>query len=728
MKPMTLSVIIVHYKVQEKLFNCLESIFNLKPNVNFEVVVVNNDEKDGLKKNLKRKFPYVNYIKAKKNLGYGGGNNLGVKYSKGEYLFFLNPDTELLPDALESLLEFIKNKNNIGAVSPLLLDENNEPNYVQGSQFVTSLRAIFALSIINKIFPNNIVSRKFFLKDWGQNKPRRVDVFPGTAFLIKKTLFEKLGKFDEKYFLFFEEADLARRIKKNGLDNYIVPKAKIIHFGGVSTKQRVGIKEIYNKSQFYYFKKWYGLPWAIIINLFTSIGKYEVLLFFIFTLALFLRTFRLNETMIFIGDQGWFYLSARDMLLTGKIPLVGITSSHIWLHQGPYWTYILAFLFKFIGYNPLIPGYFTAIFGSLSIFIVYKIIKEMFGKKIGVISSLLYATSPLILINDRFPYHTSLIPIFTLLYIFSIYKWVKGEVKYFICAIILLGILYNFELATFSLGAVLLIFLFFGLLKRKSWVVNILNRRIILFSIVGFTAVMFPVLIYDIKNGFLQTFGFLIWILYKIVRIPLNTSTSVLGGSTNIFHFLLDRYKLLTFANSFLLSVLFLFSSFVIFLYLLKKEKTISLFIVTLSFIIVIFGFVINKTPSDAYLPIFFPIVIVISAIFWNFIIKKTKIFSLIMLLIFAFINSYYLLNYYSDLAKSDLAKRKEAVSRINEIVSGRKYNLIGKGIGSQFESFTMNYEYLLWLYYKSEPAKKPVELKVFIEEKNGKILVNKND
>ena len=76
--------------------------------------------------------------------------------------------------------------------------------------------------------------------------------------------------------------------------------------------------------------------------------------------------------MNFIGDQGWFYISARDILLTGKIPLVGITSSHIWLHQGPYWTYMLAIMLFLFHFNPVSGAYLTAVIGLLTVFLIYR--------------------------------------------------------------------------------------------------------------------------------------------------------------------------------------------------------------------------------------------------------------------------------------------------------------------------------------------------------------------
>src|SRR3989344_6467822 len=286
--------------------------------------------------------------------------------------------------------------------------------------------------------------------------------------MISKNLFDKIGGFDEKFFLFFEEADLARKISALKLKNYVIPQAKIIHLGRESTKKRDDIREIFSKSKFYYFKKWHGLLGALIVQAFTSISRVHILLTAILLVGFFLRIFKLSEFMVFIGDQGWFYISARDMLLTGKIPLVGITSSHTWLHQGPYWTYILVIIFKIFNFNPIAPAYFTAFLGALTIWLIYKVSKELFSEKIGLISAIIYATSPLIIANDRFAYHTSPIPFFTLIFIFSVYKWIKGNYVFFAPALISLGILYNFELATASLFGVLFIFLFYGIIRRKS--------------------------------------------------------------------------------------------------------------------------------------------------------------------------------------------------------------------------------------------------------------------
>src|SRR3989344_286809 len=98
-----ISIIIVNYKVEEEVINCITSILNSKPKVNFEIIVVDNDEKNIIEKDLKDRYPKVRYIETPKNIGFGAGCNLGAKFAKGNYLFFLNPDTRVLPESLDNL-------------------------------------------------------------------------------------------------------------------------------------------------------------------------------------------------------------------------------------------------------------------------------------------------------------------------------------------------------------------------------------------------------------------------------------------------------------------------------------------------------------------------------------------------------------------------------------------------------------------------------------------------
>lgn len=278
---MKLSIIIVHYKAANEFFDCLKSIYKYKPKFSFEVIVVDNDEKNVISKKIKQNFPRVKYIKSKSNIGFGAGNNLGTKHAIGEYLFFLNPDTVIFSKTLDNLIYFIESKKNIGIVAPLLLHKNNKPFELQGASSLTPLRGIICLSFVNKLFPRNPIARKFFYLDWDKTSQKEVDVAPGTAFVIRKKLFNKINGFDENFFLYFEEFDLCRRVRQSGFKIFIIPQAKIIHLWGKSTKNLNNLDTIFRKSRFYYFKKHFGYLPALIIEIFCRISK-KVIVYFIF--------------------------------------------------------------------------------------------------------------------------------------------------------------------------------------------------------------------------------------------------------------------------------------------------------------------------------------------------------------------------------------------------------------------------------------------------------------
>lgn len=723
------SVVIVNYKVEKELIACLESITRSKPKVNYELIVVDNDPESGLSLTLRGKFPQVKYVKSPRNLGFGAGNNLGTKSASGDYLFFLNPDTIIQKDSIDVLFNFAKKNPKVGMVAPLLFDVSGEAYPIQGSSRYSLKSALVTFSFINKLFPNNLISKKFFHKDWMRKEAEEFDVVPGTAFMIKKDLFEKIGLFDENFFLYFEEYDLAERIRKLGFKNYIIPKAKIFHIWGASTRKKEDAGKIFSKSRFLFFKKHYSIFFALVINLISNFGKYEFALSLVLGVSAFLGLFRIRELMTFIGDQGWFYLSARDILMSGKIPLVGIASSHPWLHQGPFWTYILAVLFWIFHFNPLAPGYFTVIIGVLTVFLMYKIGSAMFSPRIGLISALLYATSPLIILNNRMPYHTSLIPLFVLLFICSVFRWIKGQKYFFPLMLFFLAVLYNFEIATvllwFALGAILA----YGIWKKKEWIKKITNLKIMACSLVGLMIPMFPMLIYDTAHGFPQTLKFGLWIGYHIARVfgfPSIHGDQQFPSPAPFFQFTLTQLQQLVFLpNHFLALVLLLGNIFIvtysIYAQFKKKKYNVAHLVVYLILMVSLAGYVLTGTASAAYFPLFFPLIMFILAIGFDFLLNQKKIYALglIIISLITFFNGYSLLKQGYLTEKSDSSTFLEKALTAKTIIQkahGRSYNIIGSGPGSQFASFTMSYEYLTW-WLGNEPSQEPQKLRFIINE-----------
>ncbi|MDP2637834.1 MAG: glycosyltransferase [Candidatus Levybacteria bacterium] len=731
-----ISTIIVNYKVEKEVLLCVSSILRSKIKEKIEIIVVDNDKGSNLERSLAEKYPGVKYVMSPRNLGYGAGNNLGVKFSAGEYILFLNPDTLILDDAVYELFEFLNKHKTAGVVAPLLM-KNENPYSLQGSKKLGVIEGIIALSFLNRLIPNNPISNRYFLKDWNKKSVQEVDVVPGTAFMIRRSIFEKIKGFDDNFFLFFEEFDLCKRVRELGYKIFIIPQAKVSHIWGASTrKSDLNIKKIFENSRFYYFKKHYGLISACIVEVFSRLSKAIFLLSAILAAGAFLRLYNLQDLMPFIGDQGWFYLSARDTINNGEIPLVGIASSHPWLHQGPLWTYMLAVTLFIFGFNPLNGAYLTVVLGLITILLTYTVGSELFSKRIGLLSSLLYATSPLAIIYSRTPYHTSPIPLFVLLFIFSLYKFIKGNSIFLPLSILFLSILYNFELATIILWGILLVVLGYGFLNKKQWMKKIYNLKNLVFSILAFLAPMTPILVYDFNNNFSQTLKFTVWIGYRILKFfgyPSIHGESQEVNVSSILEFSFEFYQRLIFAPSSIIALaILIFSLSVLFVsvYNLYRKKIINVGIMLLtSWIVISFlGYFINQTSSEAYLPIFFPALIFLTAFSFDRVMKinKLRLLLILIVLILPVVNSYYIIasNYFVGLSFS---KRFSIAKEIVRKADGKKYNIKGVGPGSQFESFTMNYEYLTWWighpvsrnYQELRYVIKEDKDNIYLEEKN---------
>jgi N-acetylglucosaminyl-diphospho-decaprenol L-rhamnosyltransferase len=225
---MDLSIIIVNYKSQDKVLKCLASLKKAElGGLAYEIIVVDNNSGEILS-SLAAAHPELKIIKSEKNLGMGGGNNLGAKNSSGEFILILNPDTDVRGDAILKLHQYLKENKKAGIVGPKLLNPDGSLQY-------SCLRfpKIYT-PILRRTFFGNLASRQlddFLMKDYDHAEAREVDWLMGSCFLIRREILAKDGYiFAEKYFMYFEDTDLCRRVKEK--HNYQVvyhPLAVVIH-------------------------------------------------------------------------------------------------------------------------------------------------------------------------------------------------------------------------------------------------------------------------------------------------------------------------------------------------------------------------------------------------------------------------------------------------------------------------------------------------------------------
>ncbi len=238
-----LSVIIVNYRSGQYLNGCLASLHKYLKNVNFEIIIVNNDEKESLE-GIKKVYPEIKLINHQKNIGFGAGNNLGVREAGGEIILFLNPDTEILAQNIDDILRRFRKDKKIAVVGPRLVTEKGETQWWCAGKEITFLQ----------IIKNNIgiIECK---KIWESREETFCDWISGAAFFIKKDVFENTGGFDEKFFMYFEEVDLCLRVKKINRKILYYPKVSILHKGGKSWKSFWKQKKEFFKSFGRYTKK-----------------------------------------------------------------------------------------------------------------------------------------------------------------------------------------------------------------------------------------------------------------------------------------------------------------------------------------------------------------------------------------------------------------------------------------------------------------------------------------
>lgn len=258
------SIIIINYKTPQLVIDCVQSIIEKTKDINYEIIVVDNDSKDNSKVIIERELgDKIVFIESNENLGFGKGNNLGVKYAQGKYLFFLNSDTILINNAIKILYDFLISHKEIGIVGGNLytIDLNPSPSFSMSFDQIEDYKNDSRwLSILKTKILRHKQKKNMTFND--SNNPLKVGYVFGTDMMIKKSLFDSIGGFDSDFFMYYEEEDLSYRIVESGKEIWSIPDAKIIHLDGASSKTNNEFNPKHFKMRlhggFIYFKKRLG--------------------------------------------------------------------------------------------------------------------------------------------------------------------------------------------------------------------------------------------------------------------------------------------------------------------------------------------------------------------------------------------------------------------------------------------------------------------------------------
>jgi GT2 family glycosyltransferase len=249
------SIIIVNFNNRIYLLKTLESLFQDSNASEYEIIVVDNASDDDSVEAVQRNFPKANVVSLQENLGYARANNRGVEQASGPYLLFLNNDTYVPEGTIGKLLDIKKDHPEYGIVAPFICNADKSPQLSWGKD----------LHLLSEVF------LKFFAEKWHRRQfmkkkgrmSRDVDWVSGACFMIARSLYQQVGGFDEKFFLYVEDADLGKRIRRLGRKIHVTSEAQIIHYLGQSVAKIPGKALLEAKrSQLYYYCK-HNSRWAL---------------------------------------------------------------------------------------------------------------------------------------------------------------------------------------------------------------------------------------------------------------------------------------------------------------------------------------------------------------------------------------------------------------------------------------------------------------------------------
>ncbi len=232
-----LSIIIVNFNVKEFLLNLLATIHAASKNISIEIIVVDNASDDGSVEVLSEKYPGVKLIANKINVGFGAANNQAMKIAKGKYFLLLNPDTIVREDTFDKMISFFKSTPDAGIAGCRVLNPDGTLQLACRRSFPGPWTSFTKVTGLSALFPKSRIFARYNLTYLDENKTYEVDAVSGAFLMLSREVYEKIGGFDERFFMYGEDLDLCYRAQKSSFKIYYLHTTEIIHYKGESTKR-----------------------------------------------------------------------------------------------------------------------------------------------------------------------------------------------------------------------------------------------------------------------------------------------------------------------------------------------------------------------------------------------------------------------------------------------------------------------------------------------------------
>jgi hypothetical protein len=227
-----LSIIIANWNTRDLLANCLSSVYQNPPSATFDIWVVDNASTDASPTMVREQFPFVNLIENKENRGFAAANNQGIYLSHGDLVLFLNSDTSVQSDSLQAMIDFMEKHPQAGGMAGMLLnpDGSFQTSYATFPSLWSEFLLVTRLSrvLIGPYAPSPRPKKN--------EEAHPVDWVAGATLIVRRSVLNQAGSFDENYFFYSEDTDLCWRIWKSGWQIWYDPHIKVYHLGGGSSR------------------------------------------------------------------------------------------------------------------------------------------------------------------------------------------------------------------------------------------------------------------------------------------------------------------------------------------------------------------------------------------------------------------------------------------------------------------------------------------------------------
>lgn len=231
-EPAPVAAVIVSYNVRDLLLDCITS---LRADGVDQIVVVDNDSRDGSAEAVRRHDPEVDVVALAVNLGFGGGANRGVARTSAPYVAIMNPDVVVQPGSTKALAEALERDPQLAVVGPRI--ETTDGGLYPSARTFPDLADAAGHAFLHFVTPGNRFSRRYRMLDWDHDAPAAVDWVAGTHLVARRTAWDEVGGFDEGFFMYLEDVDLCWRLRQKGWGTGYEPAARVTHAIGRSTDQ-----------------------------------------------------------------------------------------------------------------------------------------------------------------------------------------------------------------------------------------------------------------------------------------------------------------------------------------------------------------------------------------------------------------------------------------------------------------------------------------------------------